>query len=179
MTRATTTRRVRVVGTTGSGKSTLARALAARLDLPHLELDELQHRPGWVPAPVEEFRAELRAFLDAAPQGWVVDGNYQRQTGDLLDDADTVVWLDYPRRVVVSRVVRRTLARAITRRRLWNGNREPWNVILRRDPDLNVVLWAWRTHPVNRQRFEAAAGPGWVRLRSPRATRAWLAGLDA
>lgn len=172
-------RRVRVLGTTGSGKSTLAQALARRLGVPHLELDRLQHRPGWVPAPVAEFRGGLTSFLEAAPQGWVVDGNYQQQTDGLLDGADTVVWLDYTRRVVVSRVVRRTLARAITRRRLWNGNREPWNAILQRDPERNVVLWAWRTHPVNRQRYEAAMGPEWVRLRSPRATRAWLAGLPS
>ena len=41
--------RVSIVGNAGSGKSTLAQALAACLDVPHIELDALFHQPGWQP----------------------------------------------------------------------------------------------------------------------------------
>ncbi len=167
-------RRVRVMGTSGSGKTTFARTLAARLGVPHLELDAIFHHAGWQQAPDDEFRADLRAFLDAAPDGWVVDGNYVARVGPLLDDADAVVWLDYPRRVVMGRVVRRTVVRALTRRELWNGNREPWTGLVRRDPEHNIVLWAWRTHDANRARFAQAADARWVRLTSPREARRWL-----
>ena len=47
-------RRVWIVGNSGTGKTHLARRVSARLGLPHLELDALNHRPGWDEAPIEE-----------------------------------------------------------------------------------------------------------------------------
>lgn len=170
-------RRVRVVGTSGSGKTTTARRIAALLGLPHLELDSLQHQPGWRQAPPEEFAEGLAAFVEASPDGWVIDGNYQQRTTGLLAAADTVVWVDPPRAVVMARVVRRTLGRGLLRRELWNGNREDLRNLVRRDPEENIVLWAWRTFDHNRRRYEAALDDRWVRLRTPRETRRWLASL--
>src|SRR5271166_4159614 len=39
--------RIVVIGTPGAGKTTLARAVAARLALPHIELDAINWQPGW------------------------------------------------------------------------------------------------------------------------------------
>jgi cytidylate kinase len=169
--------RVRVVGTSGAGKSTLARAIADRLGLPHLELDSIFHLAGWQQATDQQFGAALEAF-QAGPgrDGWVIDGNYQSRTAHLRPDV--VVWLDHPRRVVMARVVRRTLTRGVRRVELWNGNRERLRSWLRLDPEENIVLWAW----VNFDRYRAGyaarmAEPGdaaWVRLRSPRQAARWL-----
>lgn len=178
--------RVRVVGTSGSGKTTFARRLARRLGVPHLELDSVHHRPGWTPATDAEFEAGVLTFLAGAQHGWVVDGNYQSRTAGLLADADTVVWLDYGRALVMARVVRRTLGRVVRRTELWNGNRESAVGLVARDPEQNIVLWSWRTHAPNRERFGVASGdpsasqdgrPRWVRLGSPADARRWLAGL--
>lgn len=173
-------RRYVVVGNSGSGKTHLAKRLAARLDLPHIELDALNHRAGWHEAPVEELRAELArkiATLEAAHGGWVVDGNYRSRVADLLHP-DTYVWLDYPRALVVSRVVRRSLGRVLLRRELWNGNREEWRFLLSRDPAKSIVLWSWTNHDDTRRGYEAASAGDrqatWVRLRSPRAADQWL-----
>jgi hypothetical protein len=109
-----------VVGNSGTGKTHLSRRLAAQLGLPHVELDVLNHRAGWQEAPLEEFRDQVRRTLDglqANDGGWVVDGNYRSRVGDLIN-ADTYVWLDYPRSIVMRRVVRRTLGRVVTRREL-------------------------------------------------------------
>jgi adenylate kinase family enzyme len=156
------------------------------MGLPHLELDAVQHQPGWREAPPDQFKAELGDFLatsDAAAGGWVVDGNYQHRVAHLLDGADTVVWLDYPRLLVLARVLRRTLGRALLRRELWNGNRERWQNMLRADPDVNIVLWSWTQHRRYRRRYESAsAQPGparWIRLRHPRQARALLRSLAA
>src|SRR5438270_297238 len=49
--------RVSVVGTSGSGKTAVSSELAARLGIPHFELDATFHQPGWTELPVEDFRA--------------------------------------------------------------------------------------------------------------------------
>ena len=174
--------RVRVVGGSGSGKTSLARRLAARLALPHVELDGLHHRAGWQEAPAHEFRAEVAAVLaehERVHGGWVVDGNYGGRLGDVVRP-DLVVWLDYPRTLVLRRVVRRTLGRLLLRRVLWNGNRERWRNVVSRDPEVNIVLWSWTRHDEHRARYEQELlrePARWVRLRHPDETERWLRAL--
>ena len=93
-------KRVNVKGKSGSGKSTFGVALGQRLDLPYVELDELHRGPNWTEATDEDFLAHVREAMDAAPQGWVIDGNYEVKLGDIvIEAADTIVWLDLPFRV--------------------------------------------------------------------------------
>jgi adenylate kinase family enzyme len=169
-----------VIGNSGTGKTHLATQLAAQLAVPHLELDALNHRAGWVEAPVDEFRDQVRRCLDGFQRdhgGWVVDGNYRNRVADLID-ADTYVWLDYPRSVVMRRVIRRTLGRMLLRRELWNGNRERWRSLVKRDPAENIVLWAWVKHEDYRRRYEEASASDrqatWIRLRRPQEAEQWL-----
>lgn len=175
--------RVCVLGNSGSGKTHLARRAAVRLGVPHLELDAVNHRAGWVEAPTEEFRAEVTSALERFERergGWVVDGNYRRRVGDLVP-ADVHVWLDYPRALVMRRVVRRTLGRLLLRQPLWNGNRERWRNLLSRDPRENIILWSWTQHESYRWQYaelmSASGDVAWVRLRHPREAERWLAGL--
>jgi adenylate kinase family enzyme len=172
-------RRVSVVGTSGAGKSTLARALAGALDAEFLELDSVFHQPGWVPLPREEFRRRVAAAV--AGERWVIDGNYTSQVKDLVwARADTVVWLDLPRRTVMRRVIWRSLWRAAKRTELWNGNRERWRNFFSVDKEESVIAWAWQTHAATRAKLEAArADQGnshleFVRLTSPAAVRRFL-----
>jgi adenylate kinase family enzyme len=108
----------------------------------------------------------------------VVDGNYTSRLDGVLDGVDTVVWLDYPRRLVLSRVLRRTLLRVLLRRRLWNGNRERWHNLLTTDPAKNIILWSWTRHPLYRRRYAADAAEAtrvqWVRLCTPAEADTWL-----
>src|SRR5687768_7376450 len=69
-------RKIAVKGTSGAGKSTFAAELAHRLGLAYVELDALHHGPNWSAPSAAEFRARVGSALAAAPQGWVVDGNY-------------------------------------------------------------------------------------------------------
>jgi len=148
-------RRVSVVGNSGSGKSTLARKLAATLGVPHLELDGVFHQPGWEPLPPDEFKKVVAA--QTAEDGWVIDGNYSAVRPVIWARADTVVWLDLPRRTVMRQVTWRTVRRALTQEELWNGNREPAANFLRWDPEESVISWAWHKHGEYRDRYAAAA----------------------
>lgn len=152
------------MGNSGSGKSTLARALAARLDVPYVELDAIYHQAGWTPLDPDMFVARVGEV--AFGTGWVIDGNYEAVRSLVWECADTVVWVDPPRHVVMRRVTGRTLSRAITRRELWNGNRERVRNVLSRDENVNILLWAWRSHARYRDRYSAAmADPAQARLR--------------
>lgn len=97
--------RVIILGAPGSGKSTLARALGLRHGLPVFHLDQLFHRPGWQPAPAEEFRAEVERA--AALPAWVIDGNYKGTIASRLARADTLIYLDLPSWLVMLRIFRR------------------------------------------------------------------------
>jgi adenylate kinase family enzyme len=167
--RSAIVRRVSVVGTSGSGKSTLARELAEILGVPHLELDAVHHQPGWAPLPTDEFRRIVAAR--AAAGGWVIDGNYGRVRDLVWARADTVVWLDLPKRTVMRQVVWRTLRRVALRRELWNGNRERWRNFLTWNPEQSVISWAWHKHAPDRAKYAAAAAsPASAHLRFIRLT---------
>jgi adenylate kinase family enzyme len=171
--------RISVVGAPGSGKTTAGRRLAAWLDLPFLELDAMFHQPDWGELPRDAFRQQVSDALSAA--GWVVDGNYSAIRDLVWRRADTVVWLDLPRRVVMRRVILRTIRRAITRERLWNGNREPLANLFRWDPTKSIIRYSWVKHPEYIERYGAAMGDSryahlrFVRLRSQREIDAFLA----
>ena len=165
-------RRVVVAGITGTGKSTLARALAAALALPFVELDAFVEGPGWTQLPhVAERVTEM-----AAGDGWVTDNLwYPEVQGPLLARADTVVWLDLSRRVVVGRLIKRTLRRGLPPRpELVNGNRERlWAVLLPSSP----LQTAFREHRAHQQRMAGlleGAGPEVIRLRTPGDVATWL-----
>ena len=177
-------RRISVDGSSGAGKSTVARALSARLALPCLELDSIFHQPGWKPRAADAFRAKVAGF--AARDAWVIDGNYTSHgaTDIIWRRADTVVWVDLSRTVVMARVIRRTLRRVFTREELWNGNREPWTNLYSTDPEQNIMVWAWTRFEETRRRYETmTADAAWsrltvVRLRQPREVERFLEETD-
>jgi adenylate kinase family enzyme len=98
-------KRVLVIGGPGSGKSTLARRLHAMTGLPLFHLDQLFWRPGWRKTPKAEWESTLRQL--AAREEWIMDGCYDSSFHIRMPRADTVIWLDLPRRVAFPRVLRR------------------------------------------------------------------------
>jgi len=156
----------------GSGKSTLGRRLAGLLDVPYVELDAIHHQAGWRELRAEELRREVEPIV--AGEGWVIDGAYRSKLGHLtLDAADTVVWLDLPRRVWLPRLLRRTFVRALLRQELWNGNRESFRkAFSRRD---SIVLFALRNDRNRQHRYpRVLAGYRVARLRSQAQVNAFV-----
>jgi hypothetical protein len=164
-----------IASASGCGKTTVGRALAARLDVPFVELDALNHGPDWTEATAQELRARVLPLV--AGDGWVIDGGYRGKLGDLvLEAADVVVWLDLPRRVWLPRLVRRTARRIVGRERLWSGNRQSVRgAVAGRDA---LIPYALRTFGHRRRRYpDELARFRVVRLRSQRDVDSWLASV--
>ena len=142
--------KISIRGCSGSGKSTLAQQLEVELALPWIELDGLMHQPEWQPLEKSLFQEQVLALLDQSESragGWIVDGNYESNlAGAVTQRADIVIWFNLPRDVVMRRIIKRSLLRVLTRKVLWNGNRESLWSLLRWNPELSVIRWAWTRH---------------------------------
>ena len=110
-----------IIGTTGSGKSTLARALSVRTGIPYCDTDALYWRRDWTLAP----EAEVLGRLPLAENSWIIDGNFDDHRPTVWDAADTIVWLYYPRALVLRRVLKRNVTWIFSGRHTWTGRRMP------------------------------------------------------
>ncbi|MFE4632133.1 adenylate kinase [Streptomyces sp. NPDC056773] len=167
--------RVLVVGISGAGKSTLARELGLLRDLPYHEVDALHFSgPGWAVSP--SYAADLAGIAEG--ERWILDSHGPEAAREpLWRRADTVVWLDQPRRTVMRRVLLRSLRRSLLRERLFGGNRERWREWLRAD---HPAWWAWSQYGARRAEIGRLAADARyaplrvIRLRSAKAAGAWL-----
>ena len=109
--------RIMIIGGPGSGKSWLAGALAARLGLPVIAVDDHVWRPDRSVRPADEIDARLRDAAGA--ERWIIEGGNTRTYPDRLARADLLVRLR-PGRLL--RLIR----------------------VLRRSPSSGLLLWTWR-----------------------------------
>lgn len=171
--------RISIVGTSGSGKTTLARQVSRQLGIPHIELDTLHWEPNWMEVPDDVMRDRVSQLL-SCDKNWVVDGNYSQVRDIVWSQAETVVWLDYSLTVIMSRLVRRTYQRLVTREQVCNGNRETWQTTFSRD---SILLWALQTYRKKRKEYPILLNkPEYAHLKvlhlhSPQATQDWLSSL--
>lgn len=115
--------RLHLIGASCSGKSTLGRAIATRLGLPFIDLDELYWEPGWVQVGHAELARRLAPHLQQ--DGWVVVGNYTETTErDVWPRLTHLLSLDLPYPPLLWRGITRTLRRGLTGEPCCNGNRE-------------------------------------------------------
>ena len=173
--------RIVIVGNTGTGKTTLAQELSRRLNLPHTELDALHWEPNWTPAETAVFQQRVAAVTQT--NQWVLDGNYSKARHLIWPRAETIIWLDYSLAVIWHRLFWRAIRRTTQRELLWGTNRETWRgQFFSRE---SLFLWALQRQWSRRREYpQLFSQPAYahvhiVRLRSPRQTRNWLAGVTA
>ncbi len=164
-------KRVMIIGSGGAGKSTLARTLGVRLGIPVVHLDAHFWKPGWVPTRRDEWLEIQKDLMHA--QTWIMDGNYGGTMDARLALADTVIFLDLPRVLCLTRALKRRVQyRGRSRPDIAPGCPE------KMDPQF--LRWIWdfpRTkRPGILKKLEAARAMGAqvIHLRSPRDVNRFL-----
>jgi len=135
--------RIHLIGCSGSGKSTLGAALAARLGVRFVDLDDLYWEPGWREVGHAELALRLQPVV--AGEAWVIAGNYHKTTEAVVWPRVTqLVMIDLPLPLLVRRIVSRSARRALRGELCCNGNRETLRHALRADAPLRYTLRVWR-----------------------------------
>jgi hypothetical protein len=171
--------RILILGRTGSGKTTLARELAATIGVPHVELDALYFGPDFSTVPLSVLRERTSAAI--AGDRWVTDGNKSAVRDLVWPRADTVIWLDYSLAVSLWRLGKRAIWRTSVLKA--QAAERTGNAGLPKQlfSAAKGVLTALRSHKGQRREYPRMFAEqenqhlAVVRLRSPRATRRWLA----
>lgn len=98
--------KIMIIGHSGCGKSTLASYISKRKRIPLLHLDQVYFNTGWQPREREEALAIVKQQLES--ENWIIEGNYQSlYQKERLEQADQIVFLDFPRLSCLKRVIQR------------------------------------------------------------------------
>lgn len=170
-----------VIGTSGAGKSTFAKKLARKIRASYIELDSHYWGADWQAVPPEQFKHSVVEATQGAC--WVADGNYSAVRDMLWSRATHVVWLNYGRFTVFSRLLRRTLGHGITRKRLSHGNRESLRMAFLSKE--SVLLWSLSTYVKNQSKFADLREHGkyahlqWIEFSGPSEASTFLKAIAA
>lgn len=139
-------KKIIVIGSGGAGKSTFSRRLGEVTGIPVIHLDQLYWRPNWEKTPAPEWEATVAELVNG--ETWIMDGNFGGTREIRMRAADTIIFLDIPRRVCLYRVIKR----AIT----YHGNNRPDMAAgCNERIDLEFLLWVWNYPRRGRKRLMA------------------------
>jgi adenylate kinase family enzyme len=135
--------------------------------LPLVHMDQLGWHAGWVETEKAELNARLAEVV--AQEAWLIEGNYGSTLAPRLARSDTVIYLDFPIRLCLARLIRRILThRGRSRPDMPEGCPE------RFDAAFFWYVMNWNTGPRVRTEAKLAGYSGKViRLRSPAALTEW------
>jgi adenylate kinase family enzyme len=167
-------KKVLIIGSGGAGKSTLARRLGEATGIEVVHLDKLHWKPNWTSPPKDEWRKTVAEALKK--DEWIMDGNFGGTMEMRIKACDTVIFLDFPRRICLYRAVKRALT-------YYNKTRPDMGEGCREKIDFEFLGWIWNfpktTKPVIEERLTLLGKEkNIVRLRRPREAADFLKSFE-
>lgn len=168
-----------IVGSPGAGKSYVADRLSASLGTEVVRLDEIFWHPSWTKRGLSEVQNSLAERL--AADAWIIDGDYPELAPFLRGLVGTLIWLDMPFPLLLSRILSRTTTRIRTRANVCGGNTETVRKLFTLD---SMPIYLCRTYVSRRSQLRSLAqelqmaGAVVLRLRSRRQVEEFLMGLQ-
>ena len=98
-------KKIMIIGCCGSGKSTLAKLLVRIIDLPLIHLDREYYKPNWEKPSKNEWGKKVQNLV--IQDEWIMDGNYYNTMSIRMEQADTIIFLDFNRFLCTYRVIKR------------------------------------------------------------------------
>lgn len=88
-------KKIAVIGCPGAGKTTFSKELSKRLSLPLYHLDFFHYDESFNYQQDEDAWRQRVMALSQEPS-WIIDGNHKSTFDIRFDNADTIIYLDYP-----------------------------------------------------------------------------------
>lgn len=167
-------KKVLVIGSGGSGKSTFSKQLGEITGIEVIHLDSVYWRPNWEKTPKTEWKTKVERLTER--ESWIMDGNFGGTREIRMRAADTIIFLDLPRRVCLYRIIRRTIS-------YYGSSRPDMAEGCNEKLDPEFLLWVWNFPYKTRDRILDAIKQfpekQFVRLRSSREVRDFLHGAHS
>lgn len=101
-------KRIVIIGCPGVGKTTFSRKLAAKTNLPLTHLDSYYHDTK------HDYQNDKQAWKQLVSSlvnkdKWIIEGNYKSTFELRFARADTIIYLDFPRRTAIYRTLKRRI----------------------------------------------------------------------
>ncbi len=173
--------KIAVIGCPGAGKSTFSLKLAEKLKLPLIHLDMYYHDTSKPYAHAEDRSAWLEKVKDLVEKPkWIMDGNYKSTFEYRFSAADIIIFLDFPKRILLYRVYKRRweFRKSSPRRRL--DMPEDWNEKV--DWEFFKVIWDYKRDQsplIAKMAHKTSSTHKFLRFTSPQQLEAFLETLDA
>ena len=98
-------KRIMVIGNCGVGKSTFSTKLNHSTNIDLIHLDSYYWKANWVESKNDEWLTKVEKLANRP--SWIIDGNYGGTMDIRINRADTIIFLDYPTRKALWRVIKR------------------------------------------------------------------------
>lgn len=99
--------RIMVIGNCGAGKSTFSNRLSELVGLEIIHLDQYYYRPNW--SGINSADWEKMIIELSSKSNWIMDGNYGGTIDIRINNADTIIFLDYSSVICLWRITKRML----------------------------------------------------------------------